>query len=766
MEKKSHKLALLAKDLKLPDTIGFDSYLKEVCIDLISRITKNENDKINTKIRQDLLGITKIIFAKYYSLPGIIGDRLFRVFDTNNNGVLEYNEFKTGMFSLFCENYENSLRFIFDFYDFDGDGKISKEDIRIVLLYVSYTNENDKENIANNKNIYEYKINELLNICFDKMPALIDYICFSNIIENINSDIYFMIYLFLLQKKPFCYKIINLYNKDLNTFLNDNIGINQTENNLYLGEINSIFNSKSNNNLKNSYRINKFLNFFKSDTNINSAATTYNTKVYSPSNIQIIHKDLKNNNDKNYKRRQNFGKTDFVKNLESNLFEQNLDDSIFEGVIPENIIEEIDKIKYNDEEYENEEEEIEKEKKKGTLISENNNYEGYIYKLNNGKMIKIWFKLFYKDLFFFKNRLDTKHKGMHNLSGLFLKEEATKILDDKIYYSFSIIFPTKKRIYFSDDKTEFKKWKKYLRIATNYSNILQIYTITTILGSGAFSHVKLAINKVTKQKVAVKIMDKMKMNSSRLESARNEIEIMKICQFPYIIKYIEAFENYDNIYIFMEYCPGGTLYNFLKKRNFQLKESLAAKIIYEICLAIFYFHSYGIAHRDLKPENILMTSEENDADIRILDFGLGKIIGPNQKCSEPYGTIYYCAPEIILNKPYTKIVDLWSLGIISYILLYGRLPFWDKEKKTLKKYIVKYRPIYRGYDLADISEEGINFVQNLLVKDPNKRMNVSQALKHKWFQKHNINNLIKLSTLNKDGNNMIEILNLINKVKK
>ena len=125
----------------------------------------------------------------------------------------------------------------------------------------------------------------------------------------------------------------------------------------------------------------------------------------------------------------------------------------------------------------------------------------------------------------------------------------------------------------------------------------------------------------------------------------------------------------------MEYCSGGTLFSFLKKRDFVIEEKLAVIILYKICLAVFYFHSFGITHRDLKPENVLMTSENDDADIRILDFGLGKIVGPNEKCSEPYGTLIYVAPEIILDKPYTKIVDSWSIGVIAYILFYGRLPF-------------------------------------------------------------------------------------------
>jgi serine/threonine protein kinase len=297
-----------------------------------------------------------------------------------------------------------------------------------------------------------------------------------------------------------------------------------------------------------------------------------------------------------------------------------------------------------------------------------------------------------------------------------------------------------------------------------FCNILEIYKITDELGSGSFSLVKLAINKVTNQKVAVKIMDKKKMSSSRLESARTEIEIMKICKFPYIIEFIEAYENLEFIYIFMEYCPGGTLYKFLKKRDFRITEELAAAIVYKMCLAVYYFHSYGITHRDLKPENILMTSNDENADIRILDFGLGKIIGPNEKCSEPYGTVIYCAPEIILNKPYTKSVDSWSLGVITYILLYGRLPFWDTDRKKLKKIICNTNPLYKGHGLNLVNEEAINFTQNFLVKDPKKRMSIIQALNHKWFQKYNIKNMIKIKSLNNLKNNMNELSNLLKKI--
>jgi hypothetical protein len=237
MELNSYKLADITANLKVYNIIAFNLYLKEVWIDLISRTTKNENDKININKRQDLLGLSKLIFLKYYSLPGIIGDRLFRVFDSQKNEVLGFNEFKTGMNILFCEDYEKTLRFIFDFYDFDADGKISKEDIRVVLSYVTYSNETEteKKKLLNNNNLkYNDKINkvtkklyessvknqnqlvELLEKCFNNDEELLDFISFVNIIENINSDIYFMIYIFLLEKRPFSFKSIQLYQNEEN----------------------------------------------------------------------------------------------------------------------------------------------------------------------------------------------------------------------------------------------------------------------------------------------------------------------------------------------------------------------------------------------------------------------------------------------------------------------------------------------------------------------------------------------------------------------
>lgn len=131
----------------------------------------------------------------------------------------------------------------------------------------------------------------------------------------------------------------------------------------------------------------------------------------------------------------------------------------------------------------------------------------------------------------------------------------------------------------------------------------------------------------------------------------------------------------------MEYCSGGDLFSYIEKRGFRLAEPRAASIIHKLSAACYYLHSYGIAHRDLKPENILMTDNTDEADMRMLDFGLSKIIGPSEFCTEPFGTLSYVAPEVLLEKAYNKSVDLWSIGIITYLLLCGCLPFDDENSE-------------------------------------------------------------------------------------
>ena len=226
------------------------------------------------------------------------------------------------------------------------------------------------------------------------------------------------------------------------------------------------------------------------------------------------------------------------------------------------------------------------------------------------------------------------------------------------------------------------------------------------------------------------------MTNEDLSLVQTEIEILKICQHPNIIHLYEVFENEEFFYIIMEYCAGGDLFSYLEKRHFHIREDRACQIIHKILTALYYIHSYGIIHRDIKPENILMTSLDNNADIKILDFGLSKILGPGEYCIEPYGTLSYVAPEVLLEKSYNKQVDLWSLGITTYLIVGGSLPFDHiKNDKEIARQTINDPPPFKGNVWKRVSEEAIDFIKKLLVKDPEKRMNIKEALEHEWIKK-------------------------------
>ena len=135
----------------------------------------------------------------------------------------------------------------------------------------------------------------------------------------------------------------------------------------------------------------------------------------------------------------------------------------------------------------------------------------------------------------------------------------------------------------------------------------------------------------------------------------------------------------------MENLSGGDLFSYLEKRSFEVSEDRARDLSHQLCTALFYLHSFGVAHRDLKPENILMSSDADDSQCKIVDFGLSKIIGPSQTSLDPFGTLSYVAPEVLLQKPYGKEVDVWSLGVITFLLLSQVLPFDDEEEKEIAR---------------------------------------------------------------------------------
>jgi len=206
---------------------------------------------------------------------------------------------------------------------------------------------------------------------------------------------------------------------------------------------------------------------------------------------------------------------------------------------------------------------------------------------------------------------------------------------------------------------------------------------------------------------------------------------MKSLQHPHILPLIEVFETKDSIFLVLEIVTGGELFDrIVEKGNYS--ETDASNIVHQILEAVSYLHSQGVVHRDLKPENLLCASSPDDKiHIYVADFGLSRVFQDNQQLNTYCGSPEYVAPEVLACVPYEKAVDLWSVGVITYILLTGFLPFYDKNHSVLFEKIQSVD--YNWDDCPQVSPAAKHFIQHLLVKDPKKRYTAEMAMKHPWI---------------------------------
>ena len=413
-------------------------------------------------------------------------------------------------------------------------------------------------------------------------------------------------------------------------------------------------------------------------------------------------------------------------------------------------------------------------------------YESYLYKItpNSKKLKKLYFKLYNKNLYYYKNDKSQIHKGMHNLCHYFLEltednenesEESSivveknnnsyreeeedesyidsekssndndsEIIIKKInsidYYCFILMSQKgKAQWYLTPDKKIYIDWVESLKLAMKYKDILDQYEFKEIVGKGKFSVVYCAYDKINKRKVAIKRIDKTILKLSELELIKTEIDILKICQHPYVIGLYDVIETFNTMDIILEYCQIGNLYNYLYKKNFQLTEQQIVTYIHKISKAVYSMHNLGIIHRDLKLSNIAM-ADGNETDIRILDFGLSKIIGPSETCSESYGTPGYAAPEVINEENYRFKADVWSIGAIAYFMCTSKLPF-DYTTKGLNKTNIILNTLNDDLKFNDecwkkFSKEAKKFIKDCMNKNTEKRLNIRQVLEHDWIKKY------------------------------
>jgi len=270
-------------------------------------------------------------------------------------------------------------------------------------------------------------------------------------------------------------------------------------------------------------------------------------------------------------------------------------------------------------------------------------------------------------------------------------------------------------------------------VTDNPGKIVDFYELDKKkLGEGSYGTVCKGSNKSTKKICAVKSIAKAQMKN--LSRFKQEIAIMKMMDHPNIIKLFETFEDHRNIYLVMELCTGGELFDRIIEQG-HFSESKAAILMKQIVMAIFYMHEQHVCHRDLKPENFLfMTKESIDkTPLKIIDFGLSRTFQIGQVLTTKAGTPYYVAPQVLAGK-YDQLSDLWSVGVIMYVMLCGYPPFFGETDAEVLSKVRLGNFSFNAADWKNVSEDAKNLIRLLLKMNPRDRYTAQQALNHDWIK--------------------------------
>ncbi|XP_018596034.1 serine/threonine-protein kinase Chk2 isoform X2 [Scleropages formosus] len=265
------------------------------------------------------------------------------------------------------------------------------------------------------------------------------------------------------------------------------------------------------------------------------------------------------------------------------------------------------------------------------------------------------------------------------------------------------------------------------------------YLISRKIGSGVCGEVKLAFERATCKKVAVKTINKTDFPSvgTATRNAEREVEILKKINHPCLIKTEDFFQTEDSYYIVLEFMEGGELFDRVKEKK-QLKEPIAKLYFYQMLLAVEYLHSNGIIHRDLKPENVLLSSRHEVCLIKLTDFGQSKILEETSLMRTLCGTPTYLAPEVFtdaITVGYSRAVDCWSLGVLLFVCLGGYPPFHSEgTEMTIIEQITQGCYKFIPARWAHISDQAKDLVKRLLAVDPKERLTIKEALQHPWMQ--------------------------------
>ncbi|KAM7255987.1 hypothetical protein ACFE04_011728 [Oxalis oulophora] len=266
-------------------------------------------------------------------------------------------------------------------------------------------------------------------------------------------------------------------------------------------------------------------------------------------------------------------------------------------------------------------------------------------------------------------------------------------------------------------------------------DVRKTYTFGRELGRGQFGVTYLVTHKVTKQLFACKSINTRRLiDKDDIEDVSREVYIMyHLTGHRNIVELKETFEDRNAVHLVMELCAGGELFDRIIAKG-HYSERAAADLCRQIVTAVHDCHSMGVMHRDLKPENFLLLSTDEDSPLKATDFGLSKFFKPGDVFNDLVGSAYYVAPEVLRRK-YGVEADIWSAGVILYILLSGDPPFWGENDQSIFDSILHGEIDFSSSPWPEISSSAIDLVKKMLTVEPKERITAAEVLNHPWMRK-------------------------------
>ena len=372
----------------------------------------------------------------------------------------------------------------------------------------------------------------------------------------------------------------------------------------------------------------------------------------------------------------------------------------------------------------------------------------YMYKFSeeepHSSLKKYYALLSGKEILFYSSNLKNELCTIWNLNDTIVIIMKKTTRNKYLYYPIKIIYKNNLVSYLLfEEKDSQIEFGNKLKSNINNTNFEDKYETREIIGEGHFAEVKKCINKKSGKEYAVKIITKKNLKKKDLALIIQEKNYMKLIKHPNIVSLIEDFEDENYIYLVMEYYKGGDLFSYIyeNEKSQKVCEKTIAKIIKIIAQSIQYLNYFGIVHRDLKPENIVFKKRDDISSLTLIDLGVAVTLPYGKMVNQPLGSLEYISPEIFCRKPYSHKVDVWSLGIILYILFtMGKIYPFDSDSKDKKereniigKKIVFLHQEYPPEFFGNKSKYLISLIDKSLEKSQDKRISIDEFLNNYWL---------------------------------